>query len=121
MQVQLQVSLGVAQEVGGGGGEGGAALGSDDCSGMAMKGGDYGMFDWVREGKSEAGRLWIGGRRLSSRCSACLPTCGDEKKKKVVGGESRGCKVFPTTHTHSPARTRTHSTLGIGGAIRTDV
>lgn len=60
MQVQLQVSLGVAQEVGGGGGEGGAALGSDDGSGMAMKGGDYGMLDWVREGRSEAGE-WGGG------------------------------------------------------------
>lgn len=71
MQVQLQVSLRVAQEVGGDGGEAGrAALGSDDASGMAMKGGDYWMFDWVREGRSEAGcgvgGLRIDGRRLSS-------------------------------------------------------
>lgn len=101
MQVQLQVSLGVAQEVGSEGGEGGAALGSDDASGMAMKGGDYGMFDWVREGRSEEGGLRIDGRRLSSCCSACLPTCG---KKENVRGED--AKSFPQ-HTH--AHTCTHT------------
>lgn len=82
--VQLQVTLRVAQEVGGWG----RALGSDDITGMAMIREIMGCFTGSKRGeeKGDVESLWW-------CCLVRLPMCTNTHLRKCAG-----CKVFPTTH-----------------------